>query len=82
MIFSGSTVRIDVYGASNLTNDQLGAKNKCNELGLTLLGDIPLHAQICTDADAGKPTVVASPESPQAKAFATVAQELASKLQL
>ncbi|KAF2172404.1 hypothetical protein M409DRAFT_17637 [Zasmidium cellare ATCC 36951] len=59
-----------------------GARNKCDELGLPLLGDIPLHAQICTDADAGKPTVVASPDSPQAAAFRNVAQQLVSSLKL
>ncbi|KAK4507936.1 hypothetical protein PRZ48_001671 [Zasmidium cellare] len=59
-----------------------GAKKKCDELDLPLLGDIPLHAQICTDADAGKPTVVANPESPQAAAFANVARQIAEKLDL
>lgn len=60
----------------------LGARKKCNELGLPLLGDIPLHAQICTDADAGKPTVVATPDSPQAMAFVNIAKQLTSKLSL
>ncbi|KAK5113343.1 hypothetical protein LTR62_003442 [Meristemomyces frigidus] len=49
-----------------------GARRKCEELGVELLGDIPLHAQICQDADRGKPTVVGSPEGPQARAFTEV----------
>lgn len=57
-----------------------GAKKKCAELGIKLLGDIPLHAQICSDADAGKPTVVGSPQSPQAQAFTKLAQELKTQL--
>jgi hypothetical protein len=59
-----------------------GAKKKCAELGITLLGDIPLHPQICSDADAGKPTVVGSPDSPQAAAFTKLAQELKAILGL
>ena len=59
-----------------------GAKKKCVELGITLLGDIPLHAQICTDADAGKPTVVGSPNSPQAEAFTKLARDLKMTLGL
>jgi len=51
-------------------------------MGIELLGDIPLHPSICSDADAGKPTVVANPESPQAKAFIKIAQSIASKLGL
>ena len=53
-----------------------GAKRKCTEMGIHLLGDIPLHPQICADADAGKPTVVASPDGPQAKAFMTIADKV------
>jgi MinD superfamily P-loop ATPase len=59
-----------------------GAKKKCAELGITLLGDIPLHPQICSDADAGKPTVVGSPDSPQAEAFTKLARELKATLDL
>lgn len=50
-----------------------GARRKCNEMGIRLLGDIPLHPSICTDADAGKPTIVANPDGPQAEAFNHIA---------
>jgi MinD superfamily P-loop ATPase len=59
-----------------------GVKRKCAELGITLLGDIPLHPQICSDADAGKPTVVGSPNSPQAEAFIKLAKDLKATLGL
>ncbi|GAB7329219.1 hypothetical protein MBLNU13_g01033t1 [Cladosporium sp. NU13] len=65
----------DVFGLD-------GAKKKCDELGITLLGDIPLHPQICSDADAGRPTVVGSPDSPQAEAFTKLARELKATLGL
>ena len=57
-----------------------GARRKCDELGIRLLGDIPLHPQICTDADAGKPTVVASPDGPQAEAFRLIADQIAASV--
>lgn len=59
-----------------------GAKKKCGDLGIRFLGDVPLHPSICSDADAGKPTMVASPDGDQAKAFAAIAQELATELRL
>ncbi|EME49125.1 hypothetical protein DOTSEDRAFT_163206 [Dothistroma septosporum NZE10] len=59
-----------------------GARTKCRELGLDLLGDIALDGQICSDADAGRPTVIAHPESAQAAAFSSIAQALAAKLNL
>ncbi|CZT20416.1 related to Nbp35p and human nucleotide-binding protein [Ramularia collo-cygni] len=59
-----------------------GAKRKCEDLDIRFLGDIPLHPSICSDADSGKPTMVASPDGPQATAFAAIAQGLASRLRL
>jgi ATP-binding protein involved in chromosome partitioning len=59
-----------------------GAKRKSEELGIAFLGDIPLHADICASADVGKPTMAASPDSPQAAAFINLAKVIATKLQL
>ena len=36
-----------------------GVHQKCVELGTNVLGTVPLDAQICEDADRGKPTIVA-----------------------
>jgi len=49
-------------------------------MGIDLLGDLPLHPRICEDADNGKPTVVAEPDSTRAQAFAAVAQKVREKL--
>lgn len=46
----------------------------CEAQKLRLLGEIPLHASICEDADRGKPTVVAEPDSARAKAFEKIAK--------
>ncbi|CAK3885914.1 related to Nbp35p and human nucleotide-binding [Lecanosticta acicola] len=59
-----------------------GARRKCNDLGIDLLGDIPLHPQICSDADAGRPTTIADPNSPQARAFGSVVRALRSNLNI
>jgi ATP-binding protein involved in chromosome partitioning len=53
-----------------------GVKKICGELDVPFLGEIPLNASICADADVGKPTMVASPESPSAEAFMAVAEKV------
>jgi MinD superfamily P-loop ATPase len=53
-----------------------GVKKICSQLEVPFLGEIPLHASICADADVGKPTMVASPDSPSAKAFMDVAEKV------
>nr|POF17914.1 iron-sulfur protein nubpl [Quercus suber] len=58
----------------------LGGRKKCEELGLILLGDIPLHPEICHDADAGRPTIVGSPDGAQARAFLTIFEQLRTML--
>ncbi|KAI9759559.1 MAG: hypothetical protein M4579_002225 [Chaenotheca gracillima] len=57
-----------------------GVARECKDLGVDFLGDIPLHASICADADRGKPTVVAEPESSRAKAFMEIATGLRRRL--
>lgn len=53
------------------------------ELGVPLLGQIPLHPRICADADRGKPSVVAEArDSPNVKAFEGVAGKVAEAVGL
>ncbi len=73
---------LTTHGSLIPSNVTIGARRKCDELGMQLLGDIPLHPQICLDADAGKPTVVATPDSPQARAFMKIAERLHTELEL
>jgi ATP-binding protein involved in chromosome partitioning len=54
----------------------------CEEHRIKFLGDVPLHASICDDADRGKPTVVSEPESDRAKAFMAIAEEVGGKVGL
>ncbi|KAI4137704.1 MAG: hypothetical protein LQ341_005022, partial [Variospora aurantia] len=59
-----------------------GVNKACEKHDVPFLGDIPLHASICDDADRGKPTVVAEPESPRAKAFTAIAERTAKTIGL
>lgn len=44
-----------------------GAKRIADEIGLDMLGDVPLHLSIRETSDAGTPIVVSQPESPQVR---------------
>ncbi|KAM3069662.1 hypothetical protein ACMFMG_010382 [Clarireedia jacksonii] len=57
------------HNSTHIFGSHSGVTHACEEHGIDFLGDIPLHASICDDADRGKPTVVAEPDSDRAKAF-------------
>lgn len=57
-----------------------GAQETAKELGVPFLGEIPLHIDIRTHADAGKPIVITEPESPYAKAYMDVATKIIAEL--
>ncbi|KAK3902518.1 P-loop containing nucleoside triphosphate hydrolase protein [Staphylotrichum tortipilum] len=54
----------------------------CEEYGIEMLGDVPLHPNIGEDGSRGKPTVAAEPESDRAGVFMDVARKLAGKIGL
>ncbi|KAI9885599.1 MAG: hypothetical protein M1823_002608 [Watsoniomyces obsoletus] len=58
-----------------------GVSRECQKHGVDFLGDIPLDASICDDADRGKPTVVAEPESSRAESFLSIARKLQKQIQ-
>jgi ATP-binding protein involved in chromosome partitioning len=70
------------HNSTHIFGSHSGVSHACEEHRIDFLGDIPLHASICADADRGKPTVVSEPESNRAKAFMGVAEEVASKIGL
>lgn len=57
-----------------------GVARECAKHEIELLGDIPLHASICEDADRGKPTVVADPDGIYAAVFNSIAAKVVGKL--
>src|SRR5512143_202846 len=46
-----------------------GGARMAEQYGVALLGELPLDARIREEADGGRPTVVAAPDSPRAKAY-------------
>ncbi|KAJ0413552.1 iron-sulfur protein IND1 [Aspergillus carlsbadensis] len=60
-----------------------GVLAECKRLGVEFLGDIPLDARVCEDADRGVPTVVAeenAEKSARREAFMGVAERVARKV--
>ena len=57
-----------------------GVERECKKHGIELLGDVPLHASICQDADRGKPTVVSDPTGVLALAFEGIAEKVSRKI--
>ncbi|OGT61812.1 MAG: hypothetical protein A3E85_01770 [Gammaproteobacteria bacterium RIFCSPHIGHO2_12_FULL_45_12] len=57
-----------------------GGLKLAHEYGVSLLGEIPLNAQIRELTDSGRPPVVAAPDSHYAKAFREVALRMALAL--
>ena len=70
------------HNSTHIFGSHSGVTHACKEHGIEFLGDVPLHASICDDADRGKPTVVAEPESDRAKAFMGIAEEVAKRVGL
>ncbi len=57
-----------------------GGQRLADELGVPLLGQIPLQAGVADLADTGRPIVVASPDSPAAQALDAIARRTADLL--
>ncbi len=57
-----------------------GGDKMAKEYDLDLLGSLPLDIKIREDADQGKPTVIADPESTISFAYRTIAQGVAARL--
>ncbi len=59
---------------------QGGGLRLANELGLPLLAEIPLYAQVLQGGDAGQPIIVGEPESPAGKALTDLGGRVAGLL--
>ncbi len=57
-----------------------GGQKLAGELGVPLLGKVPLQARMADLADDGKPIVLAEPDSPAAKALAQMTKEIEAKV--
>jgi len=57
-----------------------GGERMARQYGVRLLGELPLDARIREEADGGRPTVVAVPDSPRAQAYRAMARRTAATL--
>ncbi len=58
-----------------------GGERAAEKLGIPFLGRVPIDPAIRIGGDTGNPVVIATPDSPQAKAFREIAAKLAAALQ-
>ncbi len=59
-----------------------GAQRYALQRGMPFLGEIPLATEIRETSDAGTPIVVSAPDSPSARAFQKVAENLAAQVSI
>src|SRR5450756_2355133 len=57
-----------------------GGARMSKDYGVRLLGELPLDGQIREETDGGRPTVVAAPDSPRARAYFQMARRTAAAL--
>ncbi|MGI8639983.1 MAG: Mrp/NBP35 family ATP-binding protein [Pyrinomonadaceae bacterium] len=67
--------RYDIFGKG-------GGSDFADEMGVPFLGEVPLGIEVREAGDKGIPVVVSNPDSPQAKAFRTVAEEVARQISI
>ncbi len=65
----------DIFG-------QGGGKKLTATIGVPFLGAIPLGREVRAGGDQGRPEVISEPDSPQAKAFRRVAEEVARQVSI
>ncbi len=59
-----------------------GGKNLAEEYKVPFLGEVPLGIEVREAGDKGVPVVISEPDSPQAKAFRSVAEEVARQVSI
>jgi len=59
-----------------------GGARMAEQYGVKLLGELPLDAHIREEADSGRPTIVAAPDTPRGKAYFEMARRAAAALAL
>jgi len=57
-----------------------GGKQIAKECGISLLGSVPLHSQICKQADLGKPIFLIDAQGPHAKIYRSIADKVVDQL--
>jgi len=81
----GIVENMSVYVCSNCGHTEHifgagGGARMAEQYGVRLLGELPLDAHIREEADGGRPTVVAAPDSPRARPYFEMARRTAGAL--
>jgi len=58
-----------------------GARDEAKKLGITFLGEVPLHLDIRLNSDAGTPVVVSQPDGPHAAVYRDIASAVLKQLE-
>jgi len=61
--------RIDVFGTK-------GGENVAESMNISLLGKIPMDPRVSSTMDAGKPFIIAEPDTPAAKEFRKIVKKI------
>jgi ATP-binding protein involved in chromosome partitioning len=59
-----------------------GGSRMAEELGIPLLGEVPIDVKVGSGGDEGKPIVAANPQSPAAQGFVAVAGKVAAQISI
>ena len=62
--------RYDIFGKG-------GGRKLADQYGVPFLGEVPLGMEVRESSDSGTPVVISDPDSPQAKAFRALSEEVA-----
>jgi ATP-binding protein involved in chromosome partitioning len=65
--------RMDIFGSG-------GGQRLADEAGVPFIGAIPMDPAVREGGDGGKPVVLSKPDSPVAKAFHMIAEDIAAKI--
>jgi ATP-binding protein involved in chromosome partitioning len=67
--------RTDIFGTG-------GGKKMADELGIPLLGEVPIDTRVRAGGDEGRPIVAEAPDAPAAKAFLDLASRVAAQVSI
>ncbi len=59
-----------------------GGKKVCEEMGIALLGEIPIFPEVRESADIGRSVVIDKPESEMAKSYQEITNQIVSRLSM
>jgi len=59
-----------------------GGRRLAERMGVPFLGSVPLDPRVVEGGEAGRPVVIAYPDSPAAQALRAIAQQIAARISI